>query len=47
VRVADSTVASRRFSGRFSRGSLEEAVRLVASVTDVSARRSGAGWILK
>ena len=47
VRVADSTLARRRFSGRFARRSLEDAVRLVAGVADVSARHTSAGWIFE
>jgi transmembrane sensor len=45
VRVARPGLAGRRFSGRFERKSLDEAVKLVAAVADVSARRIDAGWI--
>lgn len=47
VRVADSALVGRRFSGRFSRRSIEEAVRLVATVADVSVRPTSAGWLFK
>ncbi len=45
VRVADPAVGSRRFSGRFSRRALEQAVRLVAEVADVAVQHADSGWV--
>jgi transmembrane sensor len=47
VRVADAAVGRRRFSGRFSRKALEPALRLVASVADVSVQRIDNGWMFR
>lgn len=45
VSVANAALGRRHFSGRFSRRSIDEAVRLIASVADVSVRRGDAGWV--
>lgn len=47
LRVADSVAASRRFSGRLGVRSVEEAVRLVAAVADVTVRRTDRGWVFQ
>ena len=44
VGLADPALASRHFSGRFTRKTLDQAVRLVASVVDVSVTRTPRGW---
>ena len=45
VQVADSTHAGPRFSGRLDHRSFEDALQLVATVTDASVRRVGRSWI--
>jgi transmembrane sensor len=47
VRLARPDVAERHFSGRFSRRTLQEAVRLVAAVAAVSVERTDTGWAFK
>lgn len=47
VRVADTRVAQRRFSGSFTRASLEDAVNIIAAVADVSVRRVDGAWVFE
>lgn len=47
VTIARSALAGRQFSGRFSRRTLEEAVRLIADVADVAVQRTASGWAFK
>ena len=47
VQVASAELARRPFSGRLKRRSIEDAVKLVALVTDAAVRRTNSGWIFR
>lgn len=47
VAVTGAELSRRPFSGRLKRRSIEEAVRLIAAVTDVAVRRTDSGWTFR